>query len=161
VTDSQAPQCAAGADVPCRNLLPRLVGKIWRRLAASARKLTPDSPDEDFHKVRILAKRVRYASELAGRCLAPQTAAAAVKFAHKAEDIQNLLGEHQDTVIARAKLIDVASHTGEQFPFAFAVGRLAERQELARLAWRKKFFKAWKSFDKKGIRSWLSRRGHR
>jgi CHAD domain-containing protein len=110
--------------------------------------------------VRIRAKRVRYASELAAQCLAPQAARAATRFARRAEDIQNILGEHQDTVIARAKLVEAGSQVSEP-SLAFALGQLAERQACAAQASREQFFTSWKSFDRKGIRSWLNRRGSR
>jgi CHAD domain-containing protein len=158
---SREPHFTEAAIEPCHYLLPRLVDKVWRRLASGARALTPASPDEDLHAVRILAKRVRYASEMAAKCLAPNTARNAARFAGGAEEIQNILGDHQDTVIARAKLVDVASRASEQPPYAFALGQLAERQASAALVYRERFFDSWKSFDKKGIRSWLSRRGRR
>ena len=46
-----------------RSVVVRPVRKPWRRLAAAATAIGPDSPDGELHACRILAKRARYAAE--------------------------------------------------------------------------------------------------
>jgi CHAD domain-containing protein len=161
VEDAQAPNCTPAASRLCRDALPGLVERTWRNLARKARRLRPNSADADLHAVRILDKRVRYASELAAKSLRQRDARAATRFARKAEVIQNILGTHQDTVTARVKLEEAASRLNDDPALVFALGRLAERENTAGLASREQFFPSWKAFDQKGIRSWLSRRGSR
>ena len=44
--------------------LPPLAAAAWRKLKKGGRDLEAASPDADFHQVRKLAKRARYAAEL-------------------------------------------------------------------------------------------------
>ena len=76
--------------------------------------------DEELHAVRIHVKRARYAAELAG-------AGAYVK---AAKALQDVLGEHQDAVVAAERLRDLATRMPDT---ALAAGRLVER-ERARAA---------------------------
>ena len=48
---------------PCREVLPKLVLRMWKKLRKAGRALQPDSAEADFHRVRILAKRARYSAE--------------------------------------------------------------------------------------------------
>ncbi len=75
-------------------------------------------PAEELHRVRILAKRARYATE----AVLPVLPAAA-RFAEAVTDLQNVLGEAQDRVVA----IDWLRATGPTLDpaAAFAAGQLA------------------------------------
>ncbi len=161
LVDAANPRCTLAAADPCRRVLPALVGESWRPLADKARALRPEAADLEFHAVRILAKRVRYAAELAAKCLPPDPSRDATRFARRAEEIQNILGEHQDAIIARRKLLEAASGRWEDGPFNFAVGRLVERESAAAERCRRQFFVSWRRFDQKGMRNWLNSRGRR
>jgi CHAD domain-containing protein len=141
--------------------MPRLVAETWRPFAHKARRINGESLDEELHAARILAKRTRYAAEAAAQCLGPQSAREAVRFAKGAEEIQNILGDHQDAAIARRKLMDMAAVHLENGPLSFALGRLIERQSIAGDRSRRLFDDAWRRFDQKGKRTWLNRRGSR
>ena len=67
-----SPPLGPGAGALADTALPELVQDAWRRLKQRADDLGPDTPDADFHRARIAAKRARYASELAGRVLSEQ-----------------------------------------------------------------------------------------
>jgi CHAD domain-containing protein len=79
--------------------------------------------------VRKLGKRARYAGELVGR----------KEFVRRAKALQDVLGEHQDAVVAAERLRELAASAppGQ----AVAAGRLVERERErraeARAAWRK------------------------
>jgi CHAD domain-containing protein len=110
------------------------------RAFAKARKAVhnlPDDPaDAELHRVRKLGKRARYAGELVRR----------KEFVRRAKALQDVLGEHQDAVVAAERLRELAASAppGQ----AVAAGRLVEREKErraeARAAWRK----AWQRLRK-------------
>src|SRR5262249_1607035 len=85
---------------PCRTALPPLVDDAWDRLKRPARRIVADSPDEDLHEVRKRAKRARYAAEAVSIALGEPGSEDASRFARRATDLQDVLGEHQDAVVA-------------------------------------------------------------
>jgi CHAD domain-containing protein len=98
----------------------------------AVQKLPDDPADEELHAVRKKGKRARYAAELAG-WKAP---------VRRAKELQDVLGEHQDAVVASVRLRELAAGaTPEQ---ALAAGRLVEREEERRLEARAAWPKAWK-----------------
>ena len=73
-----------------------------------------------MHRIRIVAKRCRYAAELAE----PVIGKPARELAAAVTRIQDVLGEHQDAVIADAWLAKAAPECSP--PEAYALGMLAE-----------------------------------
>ena len=123
---------ATVADKPS---LEQLHADEHRRLRKAARALGPDSPDDDLHAARIKVKRARYAAELSGRD-------AYVKAAKKLQDV---LGEHQDAVVACDRLRALA----ERLPAAaIAAGRLVERERERAARGREEWQAAWKRLEK-------------
>ena len=108
-------------DVP----LGRLARKEFRRLARAVERLGPNPDDRAIHGLRIALKRARYAAELA-----EPTRKATRRFVVAAKALQDLLGEHQDSVVAETALRATTVHD-DPTAAAFVAGRLAERQ-LAR-----------------------------
>ncbi len=130
------------------NVFPRLVHKTWKQLKSAAEDLGPDSPDEDFHEVRILAKQCRYATEAA----LPFCGRPARDFASAIKGLQGVLGDLQDTVVSEAWLRD----TTRAVPTIGIIGGLivaAEREQ--RLTLRKSFDKEWKKASHESLRPWL------
>ena len=87
--------------------------------------------------MRKLGKRARYAAELAGR----------KKLVQRAKELQDVLGEHQDAVVAAGRLRELAA--GASPEQALVAGRLVEREAErrtrgARATWPK----AWKKLRK-------------
>ena len=104
-------------------LLP-LVAATWKRVKrlhrAAAAEPDPARRDPLLHDIRKAAKRARYA----GEALVPTHGAPAKTWAQAMESIQETLGAHQDTVVIRQTIreIAVAAHlAGEN---AFTYGRL-------------------------------------
>ncbi len=95
----------------------------FRRLQQAAGSLEPEPADAALHELRIKAKRARYAAELAGLRggKAVERAIAALK------KVQDVAGEHQDAVVAEARLRGLARPAT-----ALAAGRLIERERLRR-----------------------------
>ena len=72
----ESPTLKDDAWEPCRRALPPLAAAAWRKLKKGGRDLKATSPDVDFHQVRKLAKRARYAAELIAPALGSRTAKA-------------------------------------------------------------------------------------
>jgi len=107
-------------------LLPR-VDRAFRRLRRAwraARAEAPGAPrDVALHESRKDARRARYAAE----ALAPVIGPAATRSARAAEQVQEVLGQHQDLVVARAVLRRVAVDAHAAGESAFTYGLLHER----------------------------------
>ncbi|MCO6011349.1 CYTH and CHAD domain-containing protein [Actinoallomurus purpureus] len=117
---------------PARRETARTVTKAWRtmlRRHAHAAGL-PAGPARDaaLHRARKAAKRARYTAEAA----VPALGSPAKKLARRAARLQDLLGAHHDGVVAAGRLGDLARRPGTSAVEAFAMGRLAEREERDR-----------------------------
>ncbi|WP_236794254.1 CYTH and CHAD domain-containing protein [Amycolatopsis sp. GM8] len=92
--------------------------------------------DELVHRVRKAAKRLRYAAEAARPLNRSAAHAALARFI----GLQDLLGEYQDAVVARAQLRELAADSGDGFVFGVLYQREREiaDAQVARLdhAWR-------------------------
>jgi CHAD domain-containing protein len=139
---------------PCRSALPRLVANSWDALKRRGRALSPSDPDEDFHDVRKRAKKARYAAEAVTRALDPDVARDAEAFAKKVKGVQEVLGLHQDAVVAAEEIRTAAVLEGD-CRFSFAAGRLYEREQTAANSARSEFFHCWDALDHKKLRRWL------
>jgi CHAD domain-containing protein len=152
VEASGSPPLAAGVDGQrrVRPALRRLAGKTWRRLARAVKRLDADPSDEDLHEIRKRAKRARYAAELSAGVLGKD----ADKLAGRLEDLQDVLGELQDAVVAEQRLRSIARDRLES-GVAFTAGTLAcaerDTRSEARDAWRA----VWTSARAKRLRRWL------
>ena len=136
------------AALPARGLLADLVRKPWHRLQRAVNALTRDAGDEDLHAVRILAKRCRYCAEAS----APMFGAEAGHLADRLADVQTVLGEHQDAVVAEAWLRGAAKAMPS---VRFAAGQLVAAERRDRDLYRERFPKVWKKASKPALRSWL------
>ncbi len=87
----------------------------------------PPGHDRDLalHEARKQAKATRYAAEAAVPALG-DPAAGLVK---GAKNLQNLLGDHQDSVMARQALRELADQAHAAGESAFTYGVLHEREE--------------------------------
>jgi CHAD domain-containing protein len=126
------------------------VTKPWKRLRDAVDALEDDPPDEALHEVRIRAKRARYAAE----AVAPACGRDARRFAKRMTDVQDVLGEHQDAVVAeqwlRARLGTSASG-----PMLFVAGELAAAERAAGRAARARFPRVWRRARRGRLRRWL------
>ena len=147
VAAAHAPSALPEADQPAGSVLPKLATDPWRRLRSAVRHL-PDPPeDAELHRIRILAKRARYAAE----AVAPVVGTGAVNFAKNAAKLQTILGEHQDSVTAQAWLR--GTRIGGRR--AFVAGELIAMEHVAAEDARKRWPKIWKSLDRKSLRDWM------
>ncbi len=147
VSAAHAPATLPEADEPASKVLPPLAAGPWRRLRSAVKQLPETATDPELHRIRILAKRARYAAE----AVAPVAGKAAEAFARAAAKLQTILGEHQDSVTAQAWLRS-ARISGRR---AFVAGELIAMEHIAAEDARSKWPKAWKALDSKNLRSWM------
>ena len=147
VAAAHAPVTLPDAEQPAASVLPALATTPWKRLRSAVKQL-PDNPnDPELHRIRILAKRARYAAE----AVAPVAGPAAEAFARAAAKLQTILGEHQDSVTAQAWLRSVKV-SGRR---AFVAGELIAFERLAADDARAKWRKVWGRLDSKRLRGWM------
>ena len=129
---------------PAAAVLPAAVRRAYRKTArrmSRARRAASGPPgDTALHEARKSAKQARYAGEV----VTPAMGAQARRFTGRMKQLQSVLGDHHDTVIARqvARELGMAAHlAGEN---AFSYGLLYERDvcDAARLETRAR--QAWK-----------------
>jgi CHAD domain-containing protein len=129
--------------------LEKLAAREFKRLRKVARKLGPASADGELHRARILGKRARYAAELAE----PEVGEKARKVVARAKAFQDVLGAHQDAIVAEARLRGLlAAQTGSGA--SFAAGRLVERERERRRKARAALPKAWRALDRAARAAW-------
>jgi CHAD domain-containing protein len=143
---------------PCRSVLPALSGASWRRLKKGARALRPSDPDSDFHEIRKRAKRARYTAELIAPALGRRVNEEAARFIRITIGVQDVLGEHQDAIVAATEIEQFLAEHSDDKAFANAAADLIESQQKAAQAARDAFFDAWKKLDRKKSLRWLKRK---
>jgi CHAD domain-containing protein len=121
----------------------------FRKLRRATRRLPDDPSDEELHAVRIRGKRARYAAELAEGAAGKR----ATRFIDSAKDFQDVIGEHQDAVVAEQRLRDLR-RSARGASTAFVLGRLVERQRRRRERARDAWPGAWKKLRRRGRRAW-------
>lgn len=122
------PPLVAGSDV-------RLADLWWdefKRTRKAFAVLDKDSPDDELHAARIRVKRARYSAELA----AHELGAAGERFISAAKKLQDVLGEHQDAVVAEDWLTRFGDASPESEELvALLVDREQKRRRKARRGW--------------------------
>jgi CHAD domain-containing protein len=99
-----------------RRTLPALVGRACARVDRAAEgALDVGSPE--LHELRKAAKRARYGAEVA----APSAGSPAHDLARRMEELQEVLGRHQDSVMARGLLRDLAARMPERQAYALGL----------------------------------------
>ncbi|MBO1417916.1 CHAD domain-containing protein [Streptomyces sp. FH025] len=126
--------------------LSRIAAREQRRTAERVRTALAADPaerDRALHEARKAAKRARYAGETA----APAVGEAAERYAERMKAVQEVLGEHQDAVVAAGALADQAAAGGEPFGY----GALYARQLAAAEAARGRLAEVWAGAGKRKL----------
>jgi CHAD domain-containing protein len=99
--------------------------------------------DHELHEVRKAAKRLRYAAESAVPVLGDE----ASTLADRAEQVQEILGEHQDSVVSRDLLHHLALEVFADGGNPFTFGRLHATEEARGNTSRESFYKLWPTLN--------------
>jgi CHAD domain-containing protein len=129
-----------GGDEPT---LARIWWRAHKRLRAAVAELAVDPEDDALHAVRIDVKRARYAAELAGSELGKRGEA----YVRAAKALQDVLGDHQDAVVAE---VQIRTWVSSRPTAALAAGRLIERQRVRQRETRDTWWSAWMALDRAG-----------
>lgn len=146
---------AAGRDA--HEVLARAARKDFDRLAQRIDRALALDPgparDLALHEARKAAKRARYAGEAAR----PTLGKPAKRFAKRVKAVQSLLGDHQDSVVARAALRELAAQAHAAGESAFTWGLLYGREEAEAAAQERELPGVWERAAAPGIRASLTR----
>ena len=121
----------------------------YKKLRNCAEKLNENHSDEELHRLRIRAKRARYAAELA-ECSVGKPA---TRFIRQLKKFQDLSGRHQDAVMTEERLrgLLTSSHSVRA---AFIVGQIVERLGNRKKRIRETIPKRWAKLKKRGKAAW-------
>ncbi len=146
---TEAGEPGVGPSDLARRAIPRLLRPLWKKLRRSVSKAGATPSDTQLHKIRIASKQLRYGAELAE----PVLGKAARRTARRAEDIQTILGDHHDSVMAVEWLeqIPVDGTTGA----SFVAGAKAADARRHQLESRRQWGHAWDALHSRTVTGWL------
>ncbi|GHA93067.1 MULTISPECIES: CYTH and CHAD domain-containing protein [Streptomyces] len=151
------------ADPPLRSraarkpaeVLPRAVTRDYARLATRVARALEQPPGEGrdlaLHEARKAAKRTRYAAEAAR----PALGRPARTFAKRVKAVQKILGDHQDSVVARDALRTLAARAHGAGESAFTWGLLYGQEEAAAADRERELPGIWARASEPGLRAAL------
>lgn len=138
---------------PCALVLPGLVWVQWRALVKAMKELDADAPAGQWHRVRIKAKRARYAAE----AVAPIFGSPVQRLATRLALITDALGSGQDAHVAQQLITDLVEQPGTSAAAAFALGHLHAREVTREMLSRADAMERWPAVRKAAKRSKLGR----
>ncbi|MDX2969161.1 CYTH and CHAD domain-containing protein [Kribbella solani] len=134
-------------DHKAKKQIRELLHHDYRRMRKAVRRSesAPAIADQDhaLHEVRKAAKRLRYAAESA----VPVLAEDAATLAARAEEIQEVLGEHQDSVVSRDLLYHLSLQVFADGGNTFTYGRLHAAEESRATTSRAAFYNLWPTLN--------------
>ncbi|MFF0748772.1 CHAD domain-containing protein [Streptomyces sp. NPDC004267] len=151
-----APPLLPAAHKSAAKVLPKAVRRDYRRLAKRVEAALALDPGRDrdlaLHSARKAAKRARYAADAA----TPALGRPAKRFASRVKAVQTCLGDHQDSVVARAALRDLAVQAHDAGEPSFTWGVLYGREERSGADRQRELPELWKRASAPKIRAALS-----
>ena len=121
--------------------------EVWRQLDKCVGALGDAPSDAHLHRVRIRAKRVRYAAE----AMVPIFDDEAKAFAARVEALQTILGDQHDAVIACERL---RAQRWEDADAAFTAGELAAIEAACANEGRAGWRACWEHAERKRAHFW-------
>jgi CHAD domain-containing protein len=150
------PPVTAPGEEPAAERLPKLLTKdlerVRKRDRAAQEAATSEQREVALHDVRKAAKRLRYAAESA----LPVFGDRATELAKAGKAVTSLLGDHQDTVVARRLLreMGVRAHLAGENGFTF--GRLHGLEEKHAAELLEEYPSVYAALPTKRLRKWLT-----
>lgn len=144
---ARAPRFTLASRLTADEMLRPIVKRRWKRLKEAVEALSPRPAAAALHRVRILAKRCRYAAEatevVAGK--------AAREFAAAAARLQDILGELNDAIVACRRLRKLRRKP----EMAMAIVGLLAMEASAAARARDSWPAAWHALSDKELRTWF------
>ncbi len=129
--------------------LEQVARREYRRLERQVKALGVAPSNDALHRVRIQAKRLRYATELSSQLLGKDGR----KVLSAAKKFQDVAGAHQDAVVAEEH-IRGAVRRARGVGSGLAGGRLIERERARRVEARAALPGAWKRLRRRAQTVW-------
>ena len=152
---TSAPPFSEAAEQPVRRGVPRLLQadlkRVQKRYCAVEDAADQHARDLAHHEVRKAAKRLRYAAETAR----PVFGQRAKRLGTRAKRIQQVLGEHQDTVVARATLREIGVRASLDGENGFTFGRLHALEQTRASELESEYPPLLDDLPTRKLRSWL------
>lgn len=136
------------AGVVAMKLIRRQARRVFSRAEALGHKSTPD----DYHRVRMAAKRMRYLLDALGGMYGP----AAREYTRALAKMQDVLGEFHDASVREQRFAELVTRTDFPSATAFAIGRIVERDAGAFDHCRRKFDKTFRRVRRRRWRELLA-----
>jgi CHAD domain-containing protein len=158
VQGAMAPRMQPVASAAKTRDLTRLARRPWRRLQREYSSLGRDPSDEALHALRIRAKRARYAAEAVANAVGGEQPR---RFVAALTDLQDVLGAHQDAVVAqgwlreRVAVEDPGEANRATMPATYAAGMLAGLLRADALAAAVALSDVWHRLNRRRLHSWL------
>lgn len=163
LTASPAPRRPRGVGRrPVVEVAPALMQRAQKRVLKLGRTIRADSPAADLHRLRILFKRLRYTCEFFREAFCDPTSGTdgLADYIRTTVQFQDCLGEHQDAVVALARIQELAramAQKGMLDPERFMdLGAILQVQRDIARTRRKRFTKLWRGFDRPSVRRRLA-----
>jgi len=141
---------------PARSELPRLIRRVDTKLTARMRHADQQPPgparNTALHEVRKAAKRLRYGTE----AVQPVVGKPARRFRKRVKAVQQLLGEHQDAVVSRPVLREIAMQAYLDGENGYTFGLLHGEQTAVIQRTDAALPHAWRRLTARKRRRWLS-----
>jgi CHAD domain-containing protein len=148
------PPLTAAASKRARKLVPALVGQAARRVERAAQAVADDGTGQTrntgLHEVRKCAKRARYAAESA----APVAGQDATRLAERMKSLQEVLGEHQDSVAAQGLLLKLMMASDQSGDYELVFGQLYAEESGRALDARRAYKAALRRASAEKARRW-------
>lgn len=151
-----SPEPAAEAALDADEVLPRLVAhsqrRVGRRMRAARQANAVSDRDRALHEARKAAKRARYAAE----AVAPVLGRRPEKSADALKQLQSMLGDQHDSVIAadELRLLAIRSHAeGEN---GYTYGLLSARQQARAERMAAQAREQWRRADRRKCTAWMA-----
>jgi CHAD domain-containing protein len=149
------PPMTPQAAMPAAEVLPAVARRSYRQVRRrmhKARRASAGQPtNAALHWARKAARRARYASE----AMSPVTGKKGRRFTQQLKSVQSVLGDHQDTVIAREveRELGISAYLAGESAFSYGLlyGRDAcDGERIRAQAWR-----TWKHASRARYRRWM------
>jgi CHAD domain-containing protein len=141
------PPLTPEAGRPAAEVLPaavRRIRQVWHVPAGPGR-------DTALHEARKAAKRARYAAE----AVSPAFGKQARRFGKRVKKVQSVLGDHHDSVVARAMIRELGMQAHLAGENAFTFGVLYEQDACRAQDLEAQARRAWKRAAKRKYSAWL------
>lgn len=144
------------AGLPAAPELTRSVRRAYRRMetAMAHVETLPAGTERELalHETRKAAKRLRYATE----ATVPAVGKRAARLQARLRDVQDVLGDHQDTVVARAKLRELGAGASSEQGGGFTYGLMYGIEQARAQDQERALSEVWRRMQARRAIGWLT-----